>query len=530
MTEFRALLWGSPTTWAVELDALGTIVDANPALEEWAQRPLTGEPLSELLAAPQREAFLERLTADAARIGEPILLSFHEGGAVAAEDRWLRIALLDGTLYAVAEPAGAEHARLVSEVLELNDDLISAQRSLSRRQRELERAQAEARDAMRQVRRLESITLAGLTLEDLGGVLRALLHTAKDVLDGDGAAVALAEEDGTHLTCHAAVGIEQEAGRPRRVEVGEGPLGALAAQGGGAVALPDDDLGGSLAAVPLTLDGQVIGVLHVSSAEPDRYEAADLRLLERVGERAALAIGHAQLRDRERRIAEILQRSLLPDTLPRIPGVALAARYLPSSTAANVGGDFYDALTLPDGRVALVIGDVAGKGLRAASSTGHVRSSLRAYVALGLEPAEVMDRIDGLVAESAGMVTAIYAVLDPAAGTIRWSNAGHPPPLLVPADGPARYLTDGLSAPLGVDLPGRTEAEAALPDGGASLLLYTDGLVERRTATLDAGLERLRLAAQSAPAGPDALCESLVARLEGAGYQDDVALLAAGRA
>ena len=522
----RALLWGSSTVWAAELTRGGEIEAANPALEDWAGRSLAGEPFAELLAAPQRVAFATRL--ESPELGAPAtLLSFHQGGTAPAEDRWLRFVRDDGELFVVAEPAGAEHARLVTEVLELNDDLIKAQRSLARRQRELERAQAEARDAMRQVRRLESITLAGLRLDDVDGVLRALLRTAAEVLDGDGAAVSLTEEDGVHLTLAAAIGSEEVADRPARVEVGEGLLGRVAVDAHGAQAMPDGLTGGSLAVVPLRVDGRLLGVLHVVAAVPGRYEAADLRLLERVGERAALAIGHAQLRDRERRMAEILQRSLLPEALPDVAGVTLAARYLPSAKASNVGGDFYDAVALPGGGVGLIVGDVAGKGLRAASSTGQVRATMRAYAVEGLGPADVLERLDTLVAEQWGMVTALYAVVDPAAGVITWSNAGHPPPLLLGAAGGAAYLEGGLSAPLGVQVGARPTADVPLTGAGTGILLYTDGLVERRRQSLDDGFAALRAAAAAAPADPEELCDRLVSGLAGTGYQDDVALLAA---
>ena len=208
--------------------------------------------------------------------------------------------------------------------------------------------------------------------------------------------------------------------------------------------------------------------------------------------------------EREHRIAETLQRSLLPDRLPEIPGVTLAARYVPATADTEVGGDWYDVVPLPDGHLGLAIGDVAGHGLRAASTMGQLRMALRAYAVEEESPAQVVSRAHQLV-ERMGLpdiATLVYLVFDPDSGAVRYTSAGHPPPLIVGMEGEASYLEGGLAPPLGaVAHPDFGEATAQLP-GGSTLFLFTDGLVERRGVSLRDGLDHLkRTAALQAPLG-----------------------------
>ena len=232
--------------------------------------------------------------------------------------------------------------------------------------------------------------------------------------------------------------------------------------------------------------------------------------------------------EREHRIAETLQRSLLPERLPPIEGVALAARYLPGARGAAIGGDWYDVLERPDGRVALVVGDVAGHGLRAAASMGQLRNAFRAYGMVEASPAEVVARINRLVMSGVEqvMATVLYLVLDRESGEVAWSAAGHPPPLVIAPDG-ARFLEGGRSVPIGAADPAVfREATAILPPG-SSLLLYTDGLVERRDTPLDERLAELAEAAATAGDELGELCEHVIAKVLGPGDpRDDVAILA----
>ena len=232
--------------------------------------------------------------------------------------------------------------------------------------------------------------------------------------------------------------------------------------------------------------------------------------------------------ERERRIAETLQRSLLPEQLPDIPGLALASRYVPGAAGMNVGGDWYDAFLLPDGRVGLTIGDVVGRGLPAAAAMGQLRTALRAYALEAGSPAEAVERMTRLVQDFEGgqMATLIYAVLEPASGQFSIAVAGHPAPLLLSADGSARYLTEGRSPPLGVS-PGAARAETIHLEPGSTLLFFTDGLVESRGRPIDESLESLRLAAEGYGADPEALCDRVLQPPRPESPGDDVALLVA---
>ena len=229
----------------------------------------------------------------------------------------------------------------------------------------------------------------------------------------------------------------------------------------------------------------------------------------------------ARQRDELARVSETLQRSLLPDSLPQLDGARLAYRYVPG-TAADVGGDWYDAFELPGGELALVIGDVAGKGVEAAAVMGQVRTAIRAYALDEPDPAKVLARTNRLVEHGGQMVTALMAVVDPRTRTLRHASAGHLPPLLIAADGSGSFLTGSRGAPLLIyDLiaPAETQLEP-----GSTIVLYTDGLVERRDTALDRNLERLRAAAVTA--GVDDLCDVLLATAPSGQARDDVALLA----
>ncbi len=235
-----------------------------------------------------------------------------------------------------------------------------------------------------------------------------------------------------------------------------------------------------------------------------------------------------EIYQREHKIAETLQRSLLPERLPQIDGVELAARYLPGARGAAVGGDWYDVLERPDGRVALVVGDVVGHGLRAAATMGQLRNAFRAYGLVESSPAEVVARINRLVMSGVedAMATVVYLVLDRETGEVSFSAAGHPPPLVLAPDGP-HFLEGGRSVPIGASDPAVfREATAVLPPG-STLLLYTDGLVERRDVGLE---ERLGQLAEVAGAGGedlDELCDRVIKVVLGEGEPgDDVALLA----
>ena len=233
--------------------------------------------------------------------------------------------------------------------------------------------------------------------------------------------------------------------------------------------------------------------------------------------------------EREHRVAETLQRSLLPEKLPEIEGVELAARYLPAGEGAAVGGDWYDAAELPDGRVALVVGDVVGHGLRAAAVMGQLRNAFRAYSISDASPAELIARLNRLVMSSGEgvMATVLYLALDRDTGEVSFATAGHPPPLVIAPDGPF-YLEGGRAMPVGAaELVTFREQRETLPPG-STLLLYTDGLVERRDTPIDQRFAQLAEAAgRDANSHLEDLCDGVLAAvLGGREPADDVALLA----
>ncbi|GBQ00407.1 hypothetical protein SSP531S_18220 [Streptomyces spongiicola] len=271
---------------------------------------------------------------------------------------------------------------------------------------------------------------------------------------------------------------------------------------------------------------------------PDRpaFEPDDLLVAAQLATHTALGIDKAVLYGREAYIADELQRTMLPEGLPQPTGVRLASRYLPAAETARVGGDWYDAIPLPGSRVALVVGDVMGHSMTSAAIMGQLRTTAQTLAGLDLPPQEVLHHLDEQ-AQRLGtdrMATCLYAVYDPVSHRITIANAGHPPPVLLHLGGRAEVLRVPPGAPIGV---GGVDFEAVELDApaGATLLLYTDGLVESRLRDVWTGIEQLRerLAATAQLTGPDhpppleALCDDVLDMLGPGDRDDDIALLAA---
>jgi PAS domain S-box-containing protein len=235
--------------------------------------------------------------------------------------------------------------------------------------------------------------------------------------------------------------------------------------------------------------------------------------------------------EREHRIAEILQQALLPERLPQLVGIGLAARYVPAEEGSAAGGDWYDVIELSDGGVALVIGDVAGHGTEAASVMGQVRMAVRAFSLEGHAPRVVVGRVHDLLRslyEGEQMVTMLYLIVDPTTWEATMVNAGHPPPLLLDPRGGASYLESPTGLPVGLNWSLPYEESIALLRPGATLVLYTDGLIDRRDVEVGEGLERLLEAAtDTVGMDIDRLCGMLLETLVPADASDDVAILAA---
>jgi PAS domain S-box-containing protein len=421
------------------------------------------------------------------------------------------------------------------------------------RRAEAERAaRAEAEAVAITIGKLQQVTEAALEHQEPGELMGLVVERIREAFRADMARILLIDpgqesdtlapgragrlRPGGELTLGAATGFGAAAKAPEAVPlsdvlsqvVNEGRPVILDGLHGGAGL--DPMLGAAapraLMASPLTVKGRMAGVVEIGSRKERRFSPEEESLLVLMADRAGLAIEHARAYEREVGTVEMLQRSLLPDRLPILPGVKIAARYLPGG--ADVGGDWYDAVPLEDGRVGLAMGDVVGHGLGAASLMGQLRHAARAYALEGHSAPAVLDRLDRLVRSLPGaqMATLLYVIVDPDLRTIRFASAGHVPPLVIGPEGGARFLEGAPNPPLGVfDSSGHEELTVEL-EPGSTIVLYTDGLVEERGVSIDSGLEALRSAADH-PGEPEELCDHLVdSMLAIHPAHDDIAILA----
>jgi len=290
----------------------------------------------------------------------------------------------------------------------------------------------------------------------------------------------------------------------------------------------------ALVSVPLLVDRRPLGAITLG-ADRDRgpFTAADVDVAEQLALHVALVVDKAQHYETDVRTSQTLQANLLPPPPPAVPGLATAVRYLPATRGVEVGGDFYDVVRTSGGTVALAVGDVVGHDVTAAATMGQLASVHRALLVDGPGPSAVIDRLQASwsLLGLQRMATALFATLDPPTGQLRIASAGHPPPLLIEG-GAAAFLPVHPGRMLGAPPAPTPAAEwAGVLAPGATLVLFTDGLVESRTADIDAGLDRLRAAAVAASdsASPDELCDRLLAELTGRHRADDVAMLALTR-
>jgi anti-sigma regulatory factor (Ser/Thr protein kinase)/putative methionine-R-sulfoxide reductase with GAF domain len=379
--------------------------------------------------------------------------------------------------------------------------------------------------------------LAYLPLEEM---LSELLERTRGALGADTAAVLLLDEDRRVLVARAAKGIEEEVRQGVQVPLGRGFAGRIAAERRPIILQrvtqpeivnPILEQRGirSLLGVPLLVEGRVIGVLHVGTLVPRDFTDDDVTLMELAADRAALRIDAAQLSE-QRAVTRIMQRTLLPEALPQVPGLRFSAKYLPAGSGVKIGGDWYDVFQLPDGRVAFVIGDVVGKGVVAASVMAEVRTALRAYLTEGHDLGAAMSLLNELLlsmSRNRSATAAIFA-LDLESEELWAVSAGHLPALLLEPDGETSFVAAAQGPPLGVS-PGQIYdvLELRFPTGGV-LLLYTDGLIERRGESLDDGFERLSQAVTTAAdVGRLTFADRVYAGLvQDVALEDDVAMLA----
>jgi FixJ family two-component response regulator/anti-sigma regulatory factor (Ser/Thr protein kinase)/putative methionine-R-sulfoxide reductase with GAF domain len=400
-------------------------------------------------------------------------------------------------------------------------------------------ARAEAEAIAGTVTRLEQLTQAALANLPLDDLLHELLGHVCDLLETDTAAILLLDDERQVLEVKAERGLYGEAEARFTVPVGAGFAGRIVSERR-SIVIDDVSQSGvlspvlrarvkSLMGVPLLADDRIIGVMHVGTTGARRFGAEDSVVLQLAADRAGRAIERARRFQQEHETAVTLQRSLLPDRLPDVPGLALAARYLPGAAGTEVGGDWYDVIPLADGRVGIAMGDVVGRGIPAASLMGQLRNGLRAYAIEGHAPAAVLERLDRLVQSlnPGRMATLLYMVLESDGRNAVFANAGHLPPLVVEEEREPRLLEGARGVPLGVLPYASFDETGARLEPGSTLVLYTDGLVEERGISIEIRLDDLLRVASAPFEGPNELCERLLRELlpDGPGV-DDVAVLA----
>ncbi|MGH9091814.1 MAG: PP2C family protein-serine/threonine phosphatase [Acidimicrobiales bacterium] len=389
------------------------------------------------------------------------------------------------------------------------------------------------------LRALELVTDIELGRLDVDDLLAELLERIAHLMGADTVAVLLLDKATQLLIARSAWGIEEEVRQGVRLPVGHGFAGRIAATRQ-PIALDRVDPNTvanpllwekgiqAMLGVPLLSGNELLGVLHVGSLSRRHFTEADTDLLAHVARRAAAAIQVREL-ELERAAARVLQRSLLPSRLPDLAGFEFAARYVPAEVG-GVGGDWYDAFVLPDGRLWVMVGDVVGHGMQAAVVMGRLRAALRSYALDGHPPEEVLARADRKLQffEPEQTATVLCAALDPPYDNLRLSLAGHPPPVIASHRSPTALVDVRPGLPLGVDpkLP-RPSATVPLP-AGTALVAYTDGLIERRGQSLDHAFPHLCHAIQPLPA--EQICIKTMDRLVGnIAPQDDIALFALRR-
>lgn len=396
-------------------------------------------------------------------------------------------------------------------------------------------------DADERLRRVEAVTDAALAHLDIEELMEELLDRVRALLQVDTAAVLLLDASSQQFVTAAARGLDEDVRQGLRIPVGRGFAGRIAAEKQ-PVVIDDIDRSEllspilrqkgirSLLGAPLLIGGTVTGVIHVGTFTARQFTDEEVALLQLVADRAALA-NQAHLSRGDRAAAAALQRSLVPAQLPAVAGFELAARYV-AGQGGRVGGDWYDVFVLPSGRLCITVGDVAGAGFAAAAVMGRLRSALRAYALDCDDPSDVLTRLDRKVQhfEPGVMATVLYAVIEPPSGRLQLSVAGHPVPVLALPDRDAILPDLPIDLPLGVRAERRRRRTSSVEmPAGAVACFYTDGLVERRDSTLDAGLERLRRSV--IPAAADSVCTTVMNELVGSeSPADDIALLALRRA
>lgn len=425
---------------------------------------------------------------------------------------------------------------------ELVDAMVTVARLCSQalERARLYEAERRARTGLLRLQALATGLTASLTPEQVAAVV---VGQGVEALGAQAGSLCILDEEDAQLEIIEATGYREELlVRFRRFGLNSGAPSAEAARERRAVWLntPDEvaarygvaesDRGpwSSEAFVPLLVGGRVLGVLGMSFDQPRDFEQHDRELLLTLARQAAQALDRSRLYAAEHAVANALQRSLLPARLPLVPGAMLATRYRPGVTALDVGGDWFDAIPLAGDRVGVAVGDVVGRGMGAAATMGQLRIAMHALAPASSGPADLLERLDAFSDDVPGALcaTVAYAVIEPASGLMSYACAGHPPPFVAGPSGGTVALSEGRSVPLGVPGGSRPQATTTLVPG-ATLLLYSDGLVERRAELIDDSLGRLARTLDDLCRLPlDELCDALLDEmLVKEAQHDDVALL-----
>ncbi|MFH5822967.1 SpoIIE family protein phosphatase [Georgenia sp. AZ-5] len=459
----RARAWAEAPCGLVNLDVHGLVVDANDTFLEWvgrAREDVVGRVrLSELLSAGGRIFWETHLA--------PMLHADHRVDEVAVELRSPggRLPVLM-TAVVRAEAEGTT-VRVV----------LSSARERSRYERELLAARTAADRAAARTRTLQQVTAALSTGVGIRAVADALVSAAVGAL-GARAATLWTYDPRAGFVPHTASG-EDLGTVPPPADAVEETVARVS---------------GDRVVVPLHGQSGLQGVLSLAPRTDPGAEPVGLDVLTAVGQQAGTALDRAGWYEHSATVAHQLQQSLLAAEVPQDERFVVTTDYRPGVETLEVGGDWYDAFLVEDEVLAVVVGDVVGRGLAAASAMGQLRSAVRAVAGPGVGPARLLSRLDRFVQQvpAAASATLAYAEVELRTGSVRYACAGHLPPLLLPADGEARLVWDGRSTPLGLVLPGKDRTEAELRLGpGDRVLLYTDGLVERRDRPLVTGLQAL---------------------------------------
>lgn len=540
----RAAMFDAALDAIVTIDVRGCVIEWNGAAERtfgWTRAEALGMPLHELIVPPDmRRLHVAGFTRHLATGTRTMLGRRVETRAVRRDGEELSVELTITRIDARPEPVFSAFLRDISERVR-----AEAERE------ELARSEQAARSRLELLARLGDILTIELDvrarLQAMAGVLLPVFADMCAVVtrdpDGGVRLVALAHADPAKQAMIDAVGDW----RPFVLDDVPDVEAAVTLR---PLLIADVDMGvldfvfgtdrerelvrafelRSVVSVPLPGKDGPLGAIAFATSDPSRrYTEDDLALAEEVARRFAPAVESALRLERERDVAETLQRSLLPERLPQLPEIETAARYLPATAGVSVGGDWYDVLALPDGRILFAIGDVVGHGVRAAAVMGRARAALQFCALAELEPAEVLTRLNTFfsAAGDGSMSTLFVMLYDPATGTARYASAGHPPALIREHDGSVRSLDGARGTPLAADASHEFGDATEPLDPGATVLLYTDGLVERRRESLDVGLTRLREVLRDAPDGLDAVVDHVVTTLVGpGGGADDVAVLA----